>query len=214
MLFILKKADIPVRNLVRKSNRGSLEIPARCVVKRSGVAVVCIVAFFVSSPTVVAQQPSAPAANILVPRLIRFGGVLKDVSGQPLQGVVGITFELYKDQEGGAALWVETQNVHLEANGHYSVLLGATREEGVPMDLFASGDARWLGIDVQGQPEQARVLLVSVPYALKAADAETLGGRPASAFLTVESKTAPGTSPAGTLKGTATRLTGARQLAS
>ena len=127
-----------------------------------------------------AQQQTS--TSVIVPRLIRFGGVLKDSSGKPLQGKAGITFGLYKDQDGGAALWLETQNVSLDANGHYSVLLGATKEEGVPMDLFTSGAAQWLGVQVQGQPEQPRVLLVSVPYALKAADAETLGGLPPSAF--------------------------------
>src|SRR6516162_7645380 len=35
---------------------------------------------------------------------------------------------------------------------------------------------------MQGQAEQPRVLLVSVPYAMKAADAETIGGLPPSAF--------------------------------
>jgi hypothetical protein len=42
--------------------------------------------------------------------------------------------------------------------------------------LFATGESRWLGVQVQvpGEIEQPRVLLVSVPYALKAADAETL----------------------------------------
>src|SRR5207244_1089182 len=34
-----------------------------------------------------------------------------------------------------------------------------------------------------GAGEQPRVLLVTVPYALKAADADTVGGMPASAFL-------------------------------
>ena len=36
---------------------------------------------------------------------------------------------------------------------------------------------------INGGAEQPRVLLLSVPYALKAADAQTLGGLPASAFL-------------------------------
>src|SRR6266853_4634554 len=49
--------------------------------------------------------------------------------------------------------------------------------------LFTSGDARWLGVQVENQKEQSRVLLVSVPYALKAADAETVGGKPPSAFM-------------------------------
>src|SRR5439155_26388127 len=48
------------------------------------------------------------------------------------------------------------------------------------------GEARWPGVGVGNLPESAqggRVLLVSVPYALKALDAETLGGKPASAFM-------------------------------
>jgi len=38
-------------------------------------------------------------------------------------------------------------------------------------------------VQVSGQEEQPRVLLLSVPYALKAADAETVGGLPPSAFV-------------------------------
>jgi hypothetical protein len=50
--------------------------------------------------------------------------------------------------------------------------------------LFTSGEVRWLGIQVGTEAEQQpRVLLVSVPYALKAGDAETLGGKPASAYM-------------------------------
>jgi len=60
-------------------------------------------------------------------------------------------------------------------------LLGANSAHGVPAELFASAEARWLGIQVGQQPEHERILLVSVPYALKAGDAQTLGGRPASA---------------------------------
>jgi hypothetical protein len=49
--------------------------------------------------------------------------------------------------------------------------------------MFRSGEARWLGIQPEREPELPRVLLVSAPYALKAADADTLGGLPASAFV-------------------------------
>src|SRR5207248_414861 len=65
------------------------------------------------------------------------------------------------------------------------LLLGSTRNEGLPMELFATGEPRWLGIQFQraGEAEQPRVLLASVPYALKAGDAETLGGRPASSYV-------------------------------
>jgi hypothetical protein len=128
-----------------------------------------------------AQQPAA-AANGVVPPMVRFSGALTDVNSKPLTGLVGVTFSLYKDSQRGGPLWVETQNVQADKNGHYSVMLGSTSSQGLPGNLFVSGEARWLGVQAQGQAEQPRTLLMSVPYALKAADAETLGGKPFSAF--------------------------------
>jgi len=130
-----------------------------------------------------AQQTLATSTNAVVPPLVKFGGVLTDVNGKPLSGVVGVTFALYKDEQGGAPLWLETQNVTPDRTGHYSVMLGSTSSTGLPTDLFASGEAHWLGVQAEGQAEQPRVLLMSVPYALKAGDAQTLGGLPASAFV-------------------------------
>jgi hypothetical protein len=120
-----------------------------------------------------------------VPRLVKFAGTLTDEQSKPRTGAVGVTFAIYKEQQGGAALWVETQNVELDEQGRYTVLLGATKSEGLPLELFATGEPRWLGVQVNvaKELEQPRVLLVSVPYALKAADAETLGGKPLSSFV-------------------------------
>ena len=72
--------------------------------------------------------------------------------------------------------------VSFDPTGHYKVQLGAANPNGLPSDLFSSGEARWLEVQIAGQPPEPRVLLASVPYALKAADAATLGGLPASAF--------------------------------
>ena len=124
-----------------------------------------------------------PATNGIVPPVVKFGGVLTEGNGRAITGTVGVTFSLYKDQEGGAPLWMETQNVTLDKTGHYTAMLGSTTSQGLPASAFASGEARWLGVQMQGQAEQPRTLLMSVPYALKAADAETIGGLPPSAFL-------------------------------
>jgi len=124
---------------------------------------------------------STPAA--VVPPLVKFSGVLSDVDGKPMTGVIGVTFYLYKDAQGGAPVWMETQNVRPDRLGNYSAMLGSTTSAGLPTELFASGEARWLAVQPQGQAEQPRVLLISVPYALKAADAETIGGLPPSAFM-------------------------------
>jgi hypothetical protein len=132
-------------------------------------------------PLTFAQTSSSNASSL--PRLVRFGSSVTDLNGKPMTGVVGITFALYSEQTGGAPLWLETQNVTADANGHYTALLGSTKPEGLPAELFTSEQARWVGMQVSGQPEQPRVLLVSAPYALKAGDAETIGGLPPSAFV-------------------------------
>ena len=130
---------------------------------------------------ILAQQTTT--TNAVVPNLVNFSGTLRDVSGKPLTGIVGVTFYLYQDQQGGTPLWMETQNVQPDTIGHYSVMLGLTTSQGLSPDLFASGQARWLGVQAQGQEEQPRVMLLSVPYAMKAVDAQTVGGLPPSAFV-------------------------------
>lgn len=40
---------------------------------------------------------------------------------------------------------METQSVSLDSSGRYNVQLGATLPAGLPKDVFASGEARWLG---------------------------------------------------------------------
>jgi hypothetical protein len=120
-----------------------------------------------------------------VPHLVKFNGVVRDSAGKPGTGTVGMMFSVYSASTGGIPLWQETQNVQLDSQGRYAILLGAATIDGIPPALFQSGDPRWLGVQVlmPGEVEQPRVLLVSVPYALRAGDAQTLGGLPASAFM-------------------------------
>ncbi len=144
----------------------------------------CVLVGFLSLVlSLAAQTSSSSSATAQVAPLIQFSNVVTDVNGEPLTGVVGITFYLYQEQQGGAPLWLETQNVRPDKTGHYTVLLGSTTSQGLPASIFTSGEAHWLGVQVSGQEEQPRVMLVSAPYALKAGDADTLGGQPASAFL-------------------------------
>ncbi|MGB8770546.1 MAG: hypothetical protein WCC92_13075, partial [Candidatus Korobacteraceae bacterium] len=144
-----------------------------------------IVAIAISILLLSSISSAQQTATTSVPNLIRNSGTLKDAQGAALASTtpVGVTFAIYKQQDGGAAVWMETQNVTPDADGNYSVLLGSTTATGLPGDLFSQQEQRWLGVQVQGEAEQARVLLVSVPYAFKAHEAETLGGLPASAFV-------------------------------
>jgi hypothetical protein len=151
-----------------------------------------VVVFVLNVSLLAAQEADqTQAALSSVPRFMTVNGVLTDHARRPLNGVVGVTFALYKDQAGGAPLWLETQNIQVDSVGGYTAVLGVTSAEGLPPDLFVSGQARWLGVRPQVflAQEQPRALIVSVPYALKAADAETLGGMPLSAFVLAETGT-------------------------
>jgi hypothetical protein len=120
-----------------------------------------------------------------VPPLLPLSGVLLDGKGRPMVGLMTVTLAIYSEQHDGTPLWIEVQTIEADRTGHYFVTLGATDPSGVPpLELFSSGQARWLGVQPQNQEELPRTLILSVPYALKAADADTLGGKPASAFLT------------------------------
>ena len=82
----------------------------------------CLVVFTLSLVTVSsAQQP----ADTAIPNLIRYAGTLKNLQGGlSNSNTIGVTFAIYKDQTGGAPIWMETQNVRPNTNGQYSVLLG------------------------------------------------------------------------------------------
>jgi hypothetical protein len=138
---------------------------------------------FLSCSVMNAQQASLSGLPAAVPRLVSFSGKAIDAQGKTITGIAGVSFAIYADQFGGAPLWMEIQNVQAGTKGTYTVQLGATKADGLPLDLFTSGAARWLGVTINGGEEQPRILLLSVPYALKAADAETVGGLPASAFV-------------------------------
>ncbi len=169
--------------------------------------IACVVVGFlllILSPA--AQTANRSLSSSQVPPLIQFSNVAADEGGNTLSGVVSITFSLYNSQQGGEPLWSETQtNIQLDPTGHYSVQLGITKPNGVPATLFATGEPRWLGVQIAEQAEQPRVLLVSVPYALKAGDAATIGGLPPSAFALAEPRN-------GTAAASSTELAAARSV--
>jgi Chaperone of endosialidase len=130
-----------------------------------------------------AQAPATATAS--VPRLITVTGTHQPASRQPAPPSAVLTLAIYADATGGGALYQETQDVTLDAAGRFTVQLGATQPDGLPPALFAAGEERWLGLQFAGpgETERPRTRLTSVPYAFRAADADTLGGRPASDYL-------------------------------
>jgi len=86
----------------------------------------------------------AAHANGAVPRLIKFNGKIdshiaatqtaqNDVQQGGQSRLIGATFSLYALQDDGHPLWSESQQIELDGKGQYTVLLGATEPEGLPL---------------------------------------------------------------------------------
>ena len=101
----------------------------------SGLAILVVI-LCTAVPSAHAQSTDARASHS-VPNLLKFNGTAKDAEGQPLKGMVGITFTFYRDEQNGAALWMETQNVQADEAGRYNVSLGAI--QAAPSRTFQVG---------------------------------------------------------------------------
>ena len=158
-------------------------------------AIVSMALVLAAAPPVRAQSPQPPP-SISVPRVINITGVFQPADGQPPAPTEVVTLSIYAQQEGDLPLWQEVQTITPDKTGRFTVLLGATHPNGLPPEVFATGEARWMGMlfGRPGEVERPRVRITSVPYAFKAGDAETLGGRPASAYLLAPSEDEAGES--------------------
>ena len=117
-------------------------------------------------------------------RLLRIADTVHGNAAGLAGGPATVHFALYAEQAGGEALWSEVQQIEVGRDGSFQALLGASTPGGLPASVFQNGNARWLTVAFgeADAAEQPRLMLVGVPYALEAADAQTLGGLPASAF--------------------------------
>jgi len=137
-------------------------------------------------PALAQTSPTPMPVTASTPRVIRLeGGVAVDAASPG--SVEAMTLAIYASSSDATPLWQETQQVAIDAGGRYVVYLGATVPDGLPVDVLSGSEVRWLGVRVErpGATEQPRTPLTSVPYAVRAAAADTLGGLPPSAFVRV-----------------------------
>jgi hypothetical protein len=145
-----------------------------------GAAALGLVCALPAQESVLTTGQIAPDRTTVVPPLVRFTGSAANRAGDTVEA----TFRIYADAEGGEPLWSETQQVVVGKNGSYSVMLGLATEGGLPASIFEAGAGRWLGVSLERAQENGRTALVSVAYALKASDADSVGGIPAATLVT------------------------------
>ncbi|HSP15381.1 MAG TPA: hypothetical protein VLV78_11580 [Thermoanaerobaculia bacterium] len=150
---------------------------------RRALTVAITVFLGLTIPVIAAEVGQAPDRPTPAPARIRFESELRTANGTPRVGPLRISISLYADRKSKDALWVEEQTITPDKDGQYAINIGATEESGIPDNVFASGTARWIGVAVVGEDEQPRVMVISVPYAVKAREAETIGGKSVSDFV-------------------------------
>jgi hypothetical protein len=108
---------------------------------------------------------------------VKVRGVLKDHGGACLTGVIGVLFGIYEEKEGGAPIWQEVQNVDADAHGRFVAMVGSTKSEGIPSELFRPEKIYWLGMQalLPGEVEQARLPVVGTSSGLIVRQATRLG---------------------------------------
>ena len=118
----------------------------------------------------VAVVASAPAAAI--PDVVGYAARVENDAG-PFDGTVSVAFQLFDAPTGGALLWSENVASLVVIDGDLVHDLGSVE----PLDdsVLARDDV-FLAVTLNGDTLSPRAPIRAVPFALKARDAETLGG--------------------------------------
>jgi pectin methylesterase-like acyl-CoA thioesterase len=120
---------------------------------------------------VLAAEPLA--AQAVVPGQVHYQGYLLDDTGTPMDGLVDLQFDLYKDSTGGSSLWNQTYNDVDVDQGYFAVMLGPL----TAADLKLPAGATTLYVQVSvlpaggGMVSLPRQPLASAPYSFLSEEA-------------------------------------------
>jgi hypothetical protein len=131
--------------------------------------------------------PAAQAAPPAVPTTVPYQGLLLDSGGVPQSGSVDLTLRIYDALTGGTLLYKQALTAVPLTDGVFSVSLGPTGAatdapanplttslaEALAGDIAATGPSRFLEVTAGSGGPLVRTQIVSVPYSLHAASAES-----------------------------------------
>ena len=123
-----------------------------------------------------ADKQTSPVSATDVSRILKLRGILRDHEGKHLSGVVGVLFAIYEQENGGAPLWQEVQNVRADDRGRFLALVGETKSDGIDSEIVGPQTTCWLGMQMllPGEIEQPRMRVVNSPEELIAERATEL----------------------------------------
>lgn len=108
-----------------------------------------------------------------VPLVFNYQAKITNNAGTPIETTVTVQFTIWDDPVLGSQLgsFSDSKQV-LPVNGLFSVFLGENPGNPIPPSIF-DGSTRWVEVVVDGQELKPRTPLVSVPYAIRALEADT-----------------------------------------
>jgi len=108
-----------------------------------------------------------------VPELMNYQGDLRNVSGDPLDTTISMTFTIYSDSSVGDLIWSEEHADVLVESGIFSVVFG----NGSPLydSVFTDHDC-WLEITVGGETISPRTRMTSVPFSFRVSTVDGASG--------------------------------------
>ena len=125
------------------------------------------------------------------PTAMNFSGHLSDGAGG-VSGPVEVTFTLYDNADTADGVqWSETLEIIVDG-GSFNVLLGGDPGNLIPASAYGLAEL-FVAIQVENEAEMSpRIRMASVPYAIRAAEAETLSGTAAAGFAKSDQSCSPG----------------------
>ena len=103
--------------------------------------------------------------------MISYQGILKDSSGNLINGNAAITFKLYNTSTAGNLLWQETKTIQVNT-GLFNTQLGDV----TPLNAAQFDQALWLEITVGADTLSPRQQLMGAPYAFSLAQGAVISG--------------------------------------
>ncbi len=107
-----------------------------------------------------------------VPALINYQGLLTDINGNVVSGSKTVSISIHDAATDGTQLYTENIGSVTVQNGIYSFQFGSGPTFA---STLSTGAQHWLQVTLDGIAQTPRERLVSVPFAMRAAQADTAG---------------------------------------
>jgi hypothetical protein len=114
-----------------------------------------------------------------VPSLINYQGLLTDINGNVVSGSKTVSIAIYDAATDGTQLYSENIGSVTLQNGVYSFQFGSGSTFSTAL---TTGSQHWMQVTLDGVAQTPRERLVSVPFAMRAAQADALTAAPEQDF--------------------------------